>query len=383
MNIKKPDWNDSLINVISSLLNKFGGHSTYQTNSLVDQALAKNYKNVVLLLLDGLGHENLHELSPQGILSHHQKAIISSTFPSTTVAATTTIESGISPLEHGWLGWSLYFKEIDSAIDIFPYRDSITKEPVTMTNFNGKEILKYETIYQKINCAMKGSVVSYSFHPDKISHQAEGCNNIQYSDVKDMFFRIKELCHQEGLKYIYAYCANPDYDMHEFGSKAIEIQKDVLDIESELETLVQDLTDTLIIVLADHGHIDVDWIYLTEIPGMKECLAKFPTIEGRAKNIALVQGKEEKFLELYHQYLAQDFMLLSKEEAIKEHYFGYGIKHSKVDDFIDDYLLVATGNKALGFESLKEGDFIMKSTHAGLTTREMMVPLIIIEKEKK
>jgi hypothetical protein len=76
-------------------------------------------------------------------------------------------------------------------------------------------------------------------------------------------------------------------------------------------------------------------------------------------------------------------MLLSKEEAIKEHYFGYGIKHSKVDDFIDDYLLVATGNKALGFESLKEGDFIMKSTHAGLTTREMMVPLIIIEKEKK
>ena len=151
VHIKKPNWNDSLINVISSIAKAFGTKSNYQTNALVDQVLAKDYKNIVLLLLDGLGDENLQELSPHGILINHKKAVISSTFPSTTVAATTTIESGVSPLEHGWLGWSLYFKEIDRNIDIFPYRDSITKELIPLTDFDAKDVLKYETIYQKMS----------------------------------------------------------------------------------------------------------------------------------------------------------------------------------------------------------------------------------------
>lgn len=383
VHIKKPNWNDSLINVISSIAKAFGTKSNYQTNALVDQVLAKDYKNIVLLLLDGLGDENLQELSPHGILTNHKKAVISSTFPSTTVAATTTIESGVSPLEHGWLGWSLYFKEIDRNIDIFPYRDSITKELIPLTDFDAKDVLKYETIYQKMSRTTKDKAMFYVFHPDKISHQAEGCTNIEYSDIQNMFDKMKEVCAQEGKKYIYAYSANPDYDMHEFGSRAAEVQKDVLDIETKLEAFVEEVKDTVIIAIADHGHIDIDWIYLAEIPGMKECLAKFPTVESRAKNIALVKGKEEQFLQLYHQYLAQDFLLLSKETLLKEHYFGYGIKHDKFDDFIDDYMLVAIGNKALGFESPKEGEFNMKSTHAGLTAREMLVPLIIIEKKEK
>ncbi len=383
VDIKKPDWNHSLINVVSSILKTFHTRSEYQTNVLVDKVLSKDYKNIVLLLLDGLGNENLQELSPNGILSNHQKAVLSSTFPPTTVAATTTIESGVSPLEHGWLGWSLYFKEIDQNIDIFPYRDSITKEVIPVINFDGKDILKYETIYQKMNRNIKDQELFYAFHPNKIFHQAEGCTNIEYNDIQDMFDKMKDICEQEGKKYIYAYSANPDYDMHEFGSRAVEVQKDVLDIEAKLEVFVEEVKDTVIIVIADHGHIDVDWVYLTEIPGMKECIAKFPTIESRAKNIALVKGKEEQFHQLYQQYLAQDFLLLSKEALLKEHYFGYGIKHSKFDDFIDDYMLVAIGNKALGFESPKVGDFIMKSTHAGLTAREMIIPLIIIEKKEK
>lgn len=381
--IKKPNWDDSLINVVSSILKNFGYHSKYKTNDIVDKALTKKYKNIVLLLLDGLGNENLRELSPQGLLSKSQRGVVSSTFPSTTVAATTTIESGVSPLEHGWLGWSLYFKELDRSIDIFPYRDSVTKEPVPIADINGKELLKYETIYQKIGYATKGKVTSYALHLDKISHQAEGCTNIEYSDIKDMFGRMETICQEDGVKYLYAYSANPDYDMHEFGAAAPEVKQDVLDIEAELETFVSKVTDTIIIVIADHGHIDVDWIYLTEIPGMKDCIKKYPTIEGRAKNISLMDGKKEEFLKLYHQYLAQDFLLLSKEELLAEHYFGYGEKHHKVEDFIDDYMLVAMTNKALGFDSPKEGDFIMKSTHAGLTTREMMVPLILIEKRRK
>lgn len=383
MKTKRPNWDNSILNVTASILHNFGYDSSSKTNPLVDEVLQKNYKNIILLLLDGLGSENLQELSPKGILSQHKKAVISSTFPSTTVAAISSLESGTAPIAHGWLGWSLYFKEFARNIDIFPYRDSITKEAIPLGERSGKDILQYKTIYEKINQVNNNQVGLYALHPDTIVHVAAGCNNLAYRDIKDMFGQINDICQLEGQKYIYAYSANPDYDMHEFGSKAPEVKQDIVDIEGELGKLLENLTDTVVIVMADHGHIDVEWIYLNEIPGMLDCLKKFPTIESRAKNIALKEGKEKDFLQLYAQYLANDFLLLSKEELLDQHYFGYGSKHYKFDDFIDDYMLVATSNKALGYETLKEGEFLMKSAHAGLTVREMTVPLVIIEKQRR
>ena len=38
---------------------------------------------------------------------------ITSVFPPTTTAATTSMLSGLNPNEHGWLGWDLYFKKED------------------------------------------------------------------------------------------------------------------------------------------------------------------------------------------------------------------------------------------------------------------------------
>lgn len=52
-------------------------------------------------------------------LIRHVQTTISSVFPATTTAATVTMETGMSPIEHGWLGWSLYFDEIGANVNIF------------------------------------------------------------------------------------------------------------------------------------------------------------------------------------------------------------------------------------------------------------------------
>lgn len=64
-------------------------------------------------------------LNPK-VFKKHQLATIKAVFPPTTVASINTLESGKSPKEHAWLGWSLYFHEWDRFIDIFPYQDSLT-----------------------------------------------------------------------------------------------------------------------------------------------------------------------------------------------------------------------------------------------------------------
>ena len=65
-----------------------------------------NIKNIVLLLFDGMGISVLEKhLAPDSFLRKHLVCPISSVFPPTTTAATTSVLTGRTRIEHGWLGW--------------------------------------------------------------------------------------------------------------------------------------------------------------------------------------------------------------------------------------------------------------------------------------
>jgi len=102
-----------------------------KTLELLDRYLAKDYKNVVVILLDGMGRCIIERnLEKDGFFNTHLAGTYSSTFPSTTVAATTSIDSGLTPCEHGWLGWDCYFPQIDRNVTVFHNTDTETGEKV-------------------------------------------------------------------------------------------------------------------------------------------------------------------------------------------------------------------------------------------------------------
>ena len=49
------DYNNSLVNLIASIGKSYGFEMTATSLELLDRELAKNYRSVVLLLLDGMG----------------------------------------------------------------------------------------------------------------------------------------------------------------------------------------------------------------------------------------------------------------------------------------------------------------------------------------
>ena len=69
-------------------------------------------------------------------------------------------------------------------------------------------------------------------------------------------------------------------------------------------------------------------------------------------------------------------MLLSKQELYDKKLLGDGKKHKLLDQFIGDYIAIATSNQM--FSMSKERPFV--AHHAGLTKEEMEVPLIIFSK---
>ena len=122
--IKYPDYNHCILNTITSILKHYNVPTNHKSLDNLDTILNKNYKNVVLLILDGLGEHILNNFSNNGFLKNHELDCLTSVFPTTTTAALTTYYAGKPPYETGWIGWSQYFKEYGRAIDMLPQRES-------------------------------------------------------------------------------------------------------------------------------------------------------------------------------------------------------------------------------------------------------------------
>ena len=55
MHIKYPEYDKSLLSLTSSVLKHYGAESSHASYPYIDDLLARDYMNVVVMLFDGLG----------------------------------------------------------------------------------------------------------------------------------------------------------------------------------------------------------------------------------------------------------------------------------------------------------------------------------------
>ena len=128
--ITLPNYDKSILSTISSILKYYKIDNGHTTLDSLDKLLDKKYKNVVLLILDGMGEHILNTLDKDGYFKTNQLDMVTSVYPSTTTAAMTTYYSGKSPLETGWIAWSQYFKEYGRSMDVLKHKESYTGESI-------------------------------------------------------------------------------------------------------------------------------------------------------------------------------------------------------------------------------------------------------------
>ncbi|MBQ3498876.1 MAG: alkaline phosphatase family protein [Clostridia bacterium] len=369
--ITYPNYDRSILSIASSVLNHFGVKDCqHKTLPELDKLLEKDYKNIIVMLFDGLGVSAINEhLNEKDFLRKHFVCPISSVFPSTTVAATTAIESGYSPVETAWLGWDLYFDEIGENVAVF--RNALQKNGEPAANFKvAWKYIPYKRIFERIEeINGKGSAVYVS--PFSKHH---------IKSVQDACRAVKRLSRKRKKKYIYTYWHQPDTAMHRYGIKSEQAHEQILLINSEVEKLFKSLKNSLIIITADHGLCDGVNEYLEDYPKLSAMLNRPPSIEPRALSFFVKDGMNYDFKNEFNKLFGNDFRLLTKEEVFEQHLFGFGKTHARAYDFVGDFLAVATGEKSLFIER-EERNFI--GVHAGLTEEEMTVPFIAIETKKR
>ena len=382
--IMLPNYEKSILNLITSVLRKYNVDSEYSELNELKENINKDYHNIVVLILDGMGENVLLHSSPNGLFERNKLCNVTSVFPSTTTAAMTTYYSGKPPIETGWIAWTQFFKEFGKYINVLPAVDDLSGEKLKINDLKISDIIGYKNIYEKILEKNKDIQVCEIMpkYCEKKTKFTINANNIE--EVCD---GISTICSCNKKKnFVFAYCDNPDDILHRNGCYSKETKDFIQKAENSIEKLIEELrgTNTLLIVSADHGHNDIkEKISILDMPEIEECLIMPPSLESRVISFYVKEEKKHIFENEFNKRFNGKYILYTKKDFLKSGLMGTRNQHKKIDDFIGNYIAIAISDTIISLENYSNKErkrkVEKKSTHCGLTRNEMEVPVIVFE----
>lgn len=360
----------------------------------------KGVKKIAIILIDGLGYDMFlrackytsffNELANKGVV-----APLTSGFPSTTAASITTMNTGLSPQEHGVIEWTLYLKEIGMTINTLPFT-SLDGTPLKLHNpnvlyngkgiqnrFKSKKIQSYTIIEKQLGKAPYNRI----FKSNKIETHVTN---------SDFAIRLREVLEKEPNKaYVYSYLSSVDAIAHEYGPHSEELEAEIRSISHAIEDgLIKKVNkttaeETLIIVTADHGHTLLnprDTIYLNTYTKLNRYYArdkkgKIIPPTGSVRDVFLhirkdKLGKAEEFLS---EKLRTTARVIRTKKAIDDGLFGYGEPSKKFMDRVGNLLILPYANKSVWYRHIGTKEFNMLGMHGGLSKEEMLIPFAAVK----
>lgn len=365
MSILMPDYSNTGINAVSSIASYFHYPIPHPTLPFLDQELQKGYRSVVLMLFDGMGIDLLaHALPKASFLRAHMPHVLSASYPSTTANATTCLECGMSPREAGWLGWTLYFPQIEKPVDVFT---NYSNGEIAADYHVGNRFIPRQMLFPRITQAGYAHACSVSAFGD-----------VKIDSLDGLFASTLDILRDDRRHYIYTYWGDPDHTMHEVGCYDPAVFEKVADIDRRVAQFSREMPeDTLLLVTADHGLVDGEFHFLDEeAPDLMAMLQHQPTIEPRAVSFHVKPEWVKDFPAAFARHFGGHFLLMTGAEFIRD-YLGDGPTRPCVYDFVGDYMALATDTWCI--QDHRRGS-VLKGVHAGLTEQEMLVPLIVVSR---
>lgn len=362
------NYDDCILNYIASIRKYYGLESSYQENENLSSLLNdKKFNQVILILIDAMGSRMIkRHLSEDSFIRKHMKTETTTVFPPTTTAATTAILNGKSPNETCWLGWLTYDEELKD--EIIPFLSSgYYSQKKYDNNYYGKKFPTYNIIDELNSKNIPATAIFPSFHPEY------GVENID-----EFAQKIVLESKQKENKFIYAYWDEYDSCMHKYGVGARESIDLLTRIDEKMDYIFKHLAeDTLVMVIADHGQVDVYEKDLAET-NLPKYFKRNPDIEPRAVNFHIKDNFLEEFRREFIKQFEDDYILLSKQEVLDTKLFGKTKNHEKFENILGDYLAIA--KKSMTFKLNAQQVFKFKGAHAGCNIDELMIPIIYFYK---
>lgn len=376
--------NGSIVNLMSSVIQGFGGESTYNPLKLLPPSELKDVKNVILFVIDGFGYEYLRRQTSPTVFHKHLKGKMTSVFPSTTASCITTFQTGLAPQQHAVTGWFMHLKEIGSVTTSLRFQPRCCAASLRKDSFGPENVFGAANIFQQIQHQ------SYSFHHREIAGsdyntRINQCpQKLAFTTLGGCLRQIKKVIRSNHEpKFLYAYWGKLDELCHEHGTRSPQVSAHYQELVKKFTAFARTLrgTDTLLLITADHGLIDTEPGKIIEMkahPALRETLILPLCGESRVAYCYVRPSKTHEFEHYIHQHFDGMCDLYRSEELIDRHYFGLFDPDPRLHDRVGDYVLIMRENYIIKDFLLGEEEKIHIGNHGGVSREEMFVPLLVI-----
>lgn len=346
-------------------------------------------ENVVLVVVDGYGldawrrdhpdHRFLRTITEVGRVTP-----LTSIYPSETAAAITTLETGQLACEHGRIGWNVYEPTTDRSFLALDGRVKVGDTEWTDEAFEGVAFLYPGLADAGVDC--------HRLQPFEGS--SPGVTHHVYDGLDAFGSRLAGVVNAAaGSTYVYGYLPHVDHVAHDVGTEASAYVETVRTVFTQLRRFVVGLDrgtaeQTLLLILADHGHVDTDPERNVDLASYETLMANLRRhadgtpvrLAGSPRNVHLHlrTGTVEATREALSGLDARTF---TREETLGMDLFGDRSASEHFRRRCGDLVLI---HRELGtwFGDVEPDELGLVGMHGGLHPDEMLVPFAAVRADR-
>ena len=322
-------------------------------------------RQIVLLIVDGLGWEQLQErlhLAPT--MSSLGGRSITTVAPSTTATALTSISTGLTPGEHGLVGY-----RIDMSGDILNVLRWSTGsgdarrqiEPAATQPFRP---FLGESVPVVSRIELEGSAFTEA--------HLRGTRGMGWRTASGLPVTVRQLL-EAGERFVYAYYDGVDKVAHEFGLGR-EYDAEVCAADRVSEAIMGLLPrDAALVVTSDHGQVDVGENVVALATDVIDRVTMLSG-EGRFRWLHARPGQSDALAAAARRCHGDQAWVRTLAEATSEGWFGGDLTPDSISRLGD--VVIAARDAVAFLDPGDTGEVHLRSRHGSLTSAEMLVPLL-------
>jgi hypothetical protein len=328
-------------------------------------AVAHEAERVVLLVLDGLGWNQLVERPAHTpVLSALEGGPITTVAPSTTATALTSITTGLPPGQHGVVGYRI---AVDGEVlNVLRW--------TTATGDARQSIPPTKLQQQPAFDGQRPPVVTRAEFATS-GFTGAHLDRTRFTGYRTMGTLVAEVVRlaRAGEPFVYAYYEGLDKVSHEYGI-GLAYDEELRWIDRLVGALLESLpAGTVLVLTADHGQVQVG-DHVVDLPGEVLGHVAMQSGEGRFRWLHARAGRAGDLQAAASELLGAQAWVRSRAEAIEEGWFG-PLVTDRAAGRLGDVLLAA--KDALAFhDPLDTGPYVLVGRHGSLTPDEVLVPLL-------